>query len=81
MISSVDIDAWREDEKFSDHVRSRQKAVNHLGWAIELFTEEEGWTQVSELFKVYNAAKVQLWEHKDFWPTAEFRIYEIVKGK
>jgi hypothetical protein len=79
LISSVDIEAWREDEKYADHVKARQTAVNHVGWAVE-YLDERGWNAVSKVVKEYETAKAHMFHYKGLWPRSEFRVYEVVKG-
>jgi hypothetical protein len=70
MISGVDIEAWREDEK--------KYAENHDGWEVQcLFTD--GWKRVGAVFQLKESAVCSIPAWKAMFPLAEFRVYEVLK--
>lgn len=81
MISSEDIEAWREDEKQTQfQEEQRRKADNHVGWGIQFFQKQ--WRPATPVvFKERKYAVESLILYKRMWPQYEFRIYEVVKEK
>lgn len=88
MISEKDIEAWREDEKQTEHLSTRRKADNHVGWGVERLTSC-GWTWPVDCFrdgitysyKEYAEALQACKACAMLYPTFEFRVYEIIKEK
>jgi hypothetical protein len=82
MISSEDIEAWREDEKQTQFLEEqRRKADNHLGWGVQVLGKQ-GWAPCDpHVFKERKYAMDALLDYKFVWPEYEYRIYEIVKEK
>jgi hypothetical protein len=81
IISNIDIEAWREDEKQTQFLEERRLADNHEGWVVEMLTKD-GWFQVGGLFTASrDAAVVSLISWQKWWPAYEFRVYERVVSK
>jgi hypothetical protein len=73
MVSQTDIDDWDASQP------ERVKAVNHLGWGVEIMYPGRGWTWCSKMFETKKEATDQLISYwKPFWPKYEFRVYEQV---
>lgn len=79
MISGVDIEAWREDEKATEY--ARRNADNHAGWTVETLVQGFGWQEIGGPFSNRDAAVVALISWRKFWPGYEFRVYERVSHK
>lgn len=80
MISSEDIEAWREDEKQTEFLaRERRRADNHIGWKVQMY--DKGWKEVGVTFHNKEMCIKSLAVWKNFWPKYEFRVYELVKEK
>jgi hypothetical protein len=76
MISQTDIDDWDATQP------ERLKAVNHLGWGVEVFQYPVGWRWCSRMFPTKDEALEELMSYwKPFWPQYEFRVYEQLKDK
>ena len=77
MISIVDIEAWREDEKTTEF--NRRNADNHNGWIVQMLNGDKGWQQVGLPSVTRDGAVIVLTSWRKFWPGYEFRVSERVK--